>query len=615
MSTIKSKDTIQEISIVVCTKDRHELLLKTVNHLQSIVPEDKYLEIVVIEETNNPQPLEGKKLRYYTIPERARGLGFARNTGLKKASGSFVIFIDDDIHPAEDWFDNLLEPLRDEKVGAVGGAVLPDPFHLNTIGKCASFLGFPAGGLARFMKTRGQNYETDLISTGNCAFRSALARSVGGFDELIRNGEDTEFFSRISKIFKTIFVPNAIVFHHQRDSFKGVFKWFMKRGRGRFLRTCKSGTHPFLALIFPLRGSFLVKLFGFLLAALLLFSISTLASLIFVILTYLLWNTILWKREHQLHSRTLHGFDEDIIRIKNIITSKDVMFLLPLVKLAMDMGREVGKLMAFFRYMRHRVFAKPLILTFHYIGRPDGQNLSSDSKYYCSEEIFQKILEHSERDGWVIVPLVEIIKRLKEKSKSLYFEKILAVTFDDAYESIFETVEGALNHVSYPVTVFVPTGLVGDMNRWDQSKDSKPEKIMNWQQIRRLSRMGMEIGSHTCTHPHLLKIDKAPQITEVSESIKELRSNIPDYHNNEIAFSYPFGEYDSAIIKMVINAGYVGALANYRGNIRPTTDPYQIPRFTVSADSDWRGICNQSRSMWAKELMKDVRDWLFDSHR
>jgi peptidoglycan/xylan/chitin deacetylase (PgdA/CDA1 family) len=238
-----------------------------------------------------------------------------------------------------------------------------------------------------------------------------------------------------------------------------------------------------------------------------------------------------------------------------------------------------------------------------------------DSKYYCPEEIFQKILEHSERDGWVIVPLVEIIKRLKEKSKTLYFEKILAVTFDDAYASIFETVEGALNHVSYPVTVFVPTGLVGDMNRWDHSKDSKPEKIMNWQQIRKLSSMGMEIGSHTCTHPHLLKIDKSSQITEVSESIIELRSNIPDYHNNKIAFSYPFGEYDGAIMKMVIHAGYVGALANFRGNIRPTTDPYQIPRFTVPADSDWRAIRNQSRSMWAKELMKDVRDWLFDSHR
>jgi GT2 family glycosyltransferase len=338
MSITRSKDTIKEISIVVCTKDRHKLLVKTVNHVQSIVPEDRYLEIVVIEETNNPQPLEGKKLRYYTISERARGLGFARNTGLKKASGSFVVFIDDDIQPAEDWFDNLLEPLRDENVGAVGGAVLPDPLHINTIGKCASFLGFPAGGLARFLKARGQNYETDLISTGNCAFRSALARSAGGFDELIRNGEDTEFFSRISQISKTIFVPNAIVFHHQRDSFNGVFKWFIKRGRGRFLRACKSGTHPFLALIFPLRGSFSVKLFGFLLTALLLFFISPLASLSFIILTYLLWNTILWKREHQLLSRTSHCLDEDIIRIKNIITSKDVMILLPLVKLAMDQG-------------------------------------------------------------------------------------------------------------------------------------------------------------------------------------------------------------------------------------------------------------------------------------
>jgi peptidoglycan/xylan/chitin deacetylase (PgdA/CDA1 family) len=358
-----------------------------------------------------------------------------------------------------------------------------------------------------------------------------------------------------------------------------------------------------------------MKLFVFLLAALMLFSLSPIVSLIFFFLTYTLWNIVLWKREHLLRSKTLHDLGEDIVRIREMLNSKGVMMLLPLVKLAMDIGREVGKLMAFFRYMRHRVFTKPLILTFHYLGRPDGRKLSWDSHYYCSEEAFQKILEESEMDGWVIVPLVEIITRLKEQSKTLYFEKILAVTFDDAYESILDTLEGALNHNSYPFTVFVPTGLVGDMNRWDESKDSKPEKIMNWRQIRRLTSMGMEIGSHTCTHPHLLMLDKASQIMEVSDSMKELRGNIPDYQDKEIAFSYPFGEYDSEIIKMVTNAGYVGALANYRGNIRPTTDPYQIPRYAVSADSDWRGICNQSRSMWPKELMKDVRDWLFASRR
>ena len=70
MSITEPKVTIQEISIVICTKDRHELLEKTVNHLRSIVPEDRYLEIIVIEETDNPQPLDGTKLRYYTIPER-----------------------------------------------------------------------------------------------------------------------------------------------------------------------------------------------------------------------------------------------------------------------------------------------------------------------------------------------------------------------------------------------------------------------------------------------------------------------------------------------------------------------------------------------------------------
>ena len=59
------------------------------------------------------------------------------------------------------------------------------------------------------------------------------------------------------------------------------------------------------------------------------------------------------------------------------------------------------------------------------------------------------------------------------------------------------------------------------------------------------------------------------------------------------------------------NAGYVGAVANFKGNIRPATDPYQIPRFTIFAESDWDSISKESRSMCSKELIKDLRDVFF----
>ena len=53
------------------------------------------------------------------------------------------------------------------------------------------------------------------------------AREIGGFDVLLRwGGEDQEFFSRIRSRKETLFVPEAIVFHRQRESLREVFSWF-----------------------------------------------------------------------------------------------------------------------------------------------------------------------------------------------------------------------------------------------------------------------------------------------------------------------------------------------------------------------------------------------------
>ena len=89
----------QSVSIIVCSKNRHDSLLKTLQALESCSNDERLLEFIIIEETANPQPPAGNKIRYYSIPERGLGLAFARNFGLQKASGAITIFIDDDIVP------------------------------------------------------------------------------------------------------------------------------------------------------------------------------------------------------------------------------------------------------------------------------------------------------------------------------------------------------------------------------------------------------------------------------------------------------------------------------------------------------------------------------------
>jgi glucosyl-dolichyl phosphate glucuronosyltransferase len=53
------------------------------------------------------------------------GLSGARNTGLGRASGEVVAFLDDDAVPAPDWLERLAGGYGPPEVVGVGGAVLP----------------------------------------------------------------------------------------------------------------------------------------------------------------------------------------------------------------------------------------------------------------------------------------------------------------------------------------------------------------------------------------------------------------------------------------------------------------------------------------------------------
>lgn len=605
-----------EVSIVIPTKGRHVSMLKAVNSLLLHVPEDVNFEIIIIEETDRPQTITKGRVKYVSIPERGLGFGYVRNLALKKAKGSIIIFIDDDVIISEKWFEKLIEPFQDEKTGAVGGAILPDMSDINVVGKCISFLGFPAGGLKRYLETNGQSCETELISTGNCAFRSDLAKEVGGFDKLLRwGGEDQEFFSRMSSRSKTIFVPQAIVFHKQRDSLKEVFSWFVRRGKADFYVKCKN-VHPLSALMFPLRSNFWLKVWVILLFFGMLLLVSGFAALSFAVFVPVLWNVLLWNRgKKALVKERSQEFPHEIERIKNAIVCKEVKWSLFVIKLLTDIGQEIGKLIGFCHYLSNRVFSKPVVLTFHHIGIPDIEMTSLNSRYYCSRERFEQILKDSEQEGRVLISLSEAIKRLKENPNSLYFEKLLVVSFDDGYLSTFGPLTELLDRGHYPFTIFVCTGFVGKTNQWDESKGYIQEAIMNWPQIKELSTKGVEIGFHTRNHIDLRKNTTTTRRREIIDSLEDLENNLSDYVSEDIIFSYPYGAYDVDVIQIVKEAGYIGAVANYEGNVRPKTDPWQIPRFSVYSDSDWESISRRSRSLWDRELIKDIRDWWIGSIR
>ena len=171
-------------------------------------------------------------------------------------------------------------------------------------------------------------------------------------------------------------------------------------------------------------------------------------------------------------------------------------------------------------------------------------------------------------------------------------DRLLAVTFDDAYRSVLALARPILDRLGMPATVFAPTDGVdaGGPLRWpgiEQWLDGPYEAEllpMSWSELRMLADAGWEIGSHTETHPHLTQLDDATLLAELTRSKAACERSL-ELPCSSIA--YPYGDVDARVVAATARAGYRAAAAlpsrlDARGDL-------QWPRIGVyQADDDRR---------------------------
>jgi peptidoglycan/xylan/chitin deacetylase (PgdA/CDA1 family) len=143
--------------------------------------------------------------------------------------------------------------------------------------------------------------------------------------------------------------------------------------------------------------------------------------------------------------------------------------------------------------------------------------------------------------------------------------RALAVTFDDAYTSILSLGLPILKRLGIPATVFVPTDSAdaaapmtwSELAQWRDGGHADELRCMSWDELRQLRDAGWEVGSHTCSHPHLTEIgaERAERELRDSRATCEERLQRPCR-----ALAYPFGSYDEEVMKLVADAGYSAAV-------------------------------------------------------
>lgn len=306
--------------MVICSRDRPADLARAIASVRACDEVGEKSELVVVEESDSPREIPG--VRYVHLPREGRGFGHARNTGLRAARGDVIAFMDDDCEAEAGWLKALLLPLRqDDAILGVAGAVMVR--ECGPIGYAESILGFPGGGLRYLHSARGRVVPTRHLSTCNCAYRREAVLHVGGFPEHARlGGEDFLLAERVSGLGPCVYAPEAVVYHRPRGRLDEILRWFMRRGESEsILLEATTARGDFLWYL--LRSSWTLR--GLLLLLLLARWPHLVALLPPAGLVY--YGMILWR------FRFARGYP----------AHRRAWWLVPLVKVAMDLGTELGR--------------------------------------------------------------------------------------------------------------------------------------------------------------------------------------------------------------------------------------------------------------------------------
>lgn len=213
-------------------------------------------------------------------------------------------------------------------------------------------------------------------------------------------------------------------------------------------------------------------------------------------------------------------------------------------------------------YPKVETFEVP-ILMYHYIRNAEnesqlGQNLSVSPKNFASQVKWLK------DNGYETLKVADLADPERKALSKIAFEKKrpIVLTFDDGYLDAYTEALPILQKYQATATFYVIQNYIGRPEYMDQA------------QIAKLEKAGMEIGSHTLSHPDLTKV-----------SAEEAQRQIFDSKGSALTFVYPSGKYNQTTVKLVQEAGYKAGLTTHFGIADQNSSILELPRVRVENGS------------------------------
>ncbi|HEV3271838.1 MAG TPA: polysaccharide deacetylase family protein [Candidatus Methylacidiphilales bacterium] len=226
--------------------------------------------------------------------------------------------------------------------------------------------------------------------------------------------------------------------------------------------------------------------------------------------------------------------------------------------------------------------ASVIILLYHQF-RAAGA--SSNNPWNMPVDVFESEMKYIHDNGYHVVPLSDVQRFIKHKI-SLPPGSV-AITIDDGYKSAIVYAAPILKKYGYPWTFFIYPDFI---------TVGEGPGAASWNDLLALQAEGVDIESHSMTHP---------QLTRHKQKIKGVWHNLtPEEYDawltNETAgakallekkmgkaitcFAYPYGDYNKEVEAKAIAAGYEAIFTVADNPVHSTTSLHSIGRYTITQE-------------------------------
>lgn len=173
------------------------------------------------------------------------------------------------------------------------------------------------------------------------------------------------------------------------------------------------------------------------------------------------------------------------------------------------------------------------------------------SIYDYTPEQLEEHLKYLSDHGYTSITALQMVDLMDNPEQ--FSPKPVVLTFDDGHKSHYANVYPLLKKYGFKGTFFIYTDLIA----------AKSEKQLTWDELREMRQNGMDIQSHTKSHPFLTRTlkneTKAAYQKRLIREIQGSKQIIEEQLEQKVELlAYPYGWFNQDIENLAVQTGYRG---------------------------------------------------------